>query len=439
LVKEVTRGAAHLSRRLLREARAVCTVMHPNVVRVDEILEHEGSPVMVMELLRGESLAARLERDGELSLEVFAPLMQQIVSAVGCAHALGVVHRDLKPENIFLVEDDDGAVVIKVLDFGIAKLAPSHFEGTQSTELTKTGALVGTPCYMAPEQIYGERDVDGRADIWAIALIMYRALSGILPTQAENVGQIMKIITTRGIWPLEEANPELPEDVTRIVNQMLVRDRQERPQSLHALRDVLAAYTAIDTPAFDDPINAPPSVDLEDPDSARPGQLLRLRLHTHADAWSETARGSAESLPLRRRLNMWHALLLIGVGAAGASYWAVGDDGAAHHALGFTAALPDRLELAWSPSETALPAAAPPSSGQAQPQAALDEPPHPPVVRPAPHGRATPTSTPLTSTPPSPAASGPASPTAPAPASTAELPPPAAKPPGVIYDPPSDL
>jgi serine/threonine-protein kinase len=255
-VHEARASSAKLRRRLIREAKGACTVIHPCVVQVHDILELEdGAPVMVMEFLDGESLAQRLDRDGDIPLKELAPLMQQVVSAVGAAHALGVIHRDLKPENIFLAKSADGTITPKILDFGIAKLT-SPEPSQNSTELTKTGTMMGTPCYMAPEQVYGERDVDARADVWALGLIIYRALSGLLPTKADNVGQVMKIITVRGIWPLSQAVADVPDDVAELVDRMLRRERDERVASMHEVRETLSRYTDIETPDFGPPVSS---------------------------------------------------------------------------------------------------------------------------------------------------------------------------------------
>jgi serine/threonine-protein kinase len=435
-VKEA-RASARLRRRVFREAKAACAVAHPNVVRVDDILEHDESPVIVMELLEGESLAERLDRDGELPLATLAPLMQQVVSAVGAAHALGVVHRDLKPENIFLIQCEDGSFDVKILDFGIAKLAPSHFEATQSTELTKTGALVGTPCYMAPEQVYGERDIDGRADIWALGLIMYRALSGILPTQAENVGQVMKIITSRGIWPLEQANPDLPEDITRVVNQMLVRDRADRPQSLLPVREALAAHTDVDTPEFDEPVNAPPSGESEPVDSVRPDKQLMLRLHTHADPLGETARGTAHSLRRRPRFGQVRAGLALAVAVAvGVGLVFARGPSDATHLEAFAAGWNDDVQAAAESVHEAESAPAPSPgpesmSRQAHPSAAMSTAP----MSSGAASRPSPAPVPRRSSPPQPAQAS-------ASAKDPPAPPPPAKPDGLggkIADTPDDL
>jgi serine/threonine-protein kinase len=171
-----------------------------------------------------------------------------VVSAVGAAHALGIVHRDLKPENIFI--EAGPPRMVKVLDFGVAKLTAAEGDAAATAGLTESGALVGTPYYMSPEQAFGERDVDHRTDVWALGLILYRCLSGVLPTRAENVGQVFKSIVARPIRPLAQAAPEVPADVAALVDKMLSRARRHRSGDLHEVTAVLERYTDVRAPEF---------------------------------------------------------------------------------------------------------------------------------------------------------------------------------------------
>ena len=232
-----------LHQRFLREARAACAVRHPNVVEIhDVIVVEDDMPVMVMDLLEGESLGQRVVREHAIPLAELATIMLPVVSAVSSAHAIGIVHRDLKPDNIFLSRTATGTE-IKVLDFGIAKLTASDGDAAATGGLTGTGTMLGTPFYMAPEQIYGEKDVDHRADIWAIGVILYECLAGVRPTQADSIGQILKVVTRDGIKPLGVVCPNLPPDILDLVARMLSPDREKRPSSLAEVSEVLARHT----------------------------------------------------------------------------------------------------------------------------------------------------------------------------------------------------
>jgi hypothetical protein len=240
-------------RRFVREARAASAARHPHVVRIFDILDEDGQPpVIAMELLVGASLRERLDRTPRLPLAEAAALLVPVISAVGAAHALGIVHRDLKPENIFLARGPGGAPEVKVLDFGLAKLTAREGAAMRSSGLS-TGAVIGTPAYMAPEQVFAERDLDHRADIWALGVILYECLAGIRPTAADTVGQILKRVVHEQFTPLAEHAPEVPAPVTSLVAQMLARAPADRPASLHEVAAVLGAYTSVTAPPFGPP------------------------------------------------------------------------------------------------------------------------------------------------------------------------------------------
>ena len=238
-------------KRFLREARAACAVRHPNVVEVYDVVElDDGAPMMVMEFLDGESLEQRLKRATTLPFGELTAILARVVSAVGAAHALGIVHRDLKPDNIFLSKTPAGTEV-KVLDFGIAKVSTT--EGGETAGLTNTGAMLGTPYYMAPEQAFGDKNIDHRADIWSLGIILYRGVTGVLPTQADNLGQILKLLMTDAIRPIEELSPRLPDDVKALVRRMLSIEPAGRPSDLREVRDLLERYAGVETQDFSAP------------------------------------------------------------------------------------------------------------------------------------------------------------------------------------------
>jgi eukaryotic-like serine/threonine-protein kinase len=244
-LKATRHGGETLIRRFLREARAVSAVNHPNVVEVHDVLQlPDGMPVMVMDLLNGGSLGERLARSGSFELGELARILVPVISAVGTAHAAGIVHRDLKPDNIMLHERTDGITEPKVLDFGIAKFSATEGEAAATAHLTNTGAVLGTPYYMAPEQVFGEKDVDQRADVWSMGVILYECLSGVRPIAGENFGQLFKAIAMGRIVPLEQVAPQLPADITRLVARMLEPDRKRRCFDLREAYSVLSRYSS---------------------------------------------------------------------------------------------------------------------------------------------------------------------------------------------------
>jgi serine/threonine protein kinase len=233
------------------------TLGHPNVVDVWDLFElQDGTPVLVMELMRGRTLRQHFKATGAIGLTAAADLLVPVVSAVGTAHARGVVHRDLKPENIFLAEEGD-RLVVKVLDFGIAKLVSSDLD--DGAALTVTGATLGTPGYMAPEQAFGQSDVDCRADVWSLGAILYEALAGVRPIEASNVGQVLKVLLVEGIVPLVRRRPELPPGVGSLVDRMLTRERDERPDDLRGVFAELSRHARIGAPAFASPSSEAPA------------------------------------------------------------------------------------------------------------------------------------------------------------------------------------
>lgn len=230
-----------MHKRFLREARAVSLVRHPGVVEVRDVFELEGGiPVMVMDLLIGETLGAKLERDKAIPVDQVVALVLLAVEAVEAAHAQGIVHRDLKPDNIFLEARDDGRVVVKVLDFGIAKLTAAEGDAAETSALTGTGSVLGTPWYMAPEQLCGETNIDTRSDVWSLGVILYECLSGQRPIEGSNVAQLVSRVLHDPIVPIEELVPNLAPDLARLVGRMLARAREDRPRDLAEVRQVLA-------------------------------------------------------------------------------------------------------------------------------------------------------------------------------------------------------
>ena len=227
--------------RFLREARIAARLAHPNVVPVHDVFALEDDAlVMVMDLLEGMSLATWIRTQGPLSARQTAHVAMAVASALTAASSEGAVHRDLKPENIFLTGTSISADSIRVLDFGVAKWKPMAEDETCSSTLTTTGALVGTPHYMAPEQVFGEKDVDMRADVWALGAVLFECLSGQRAFGGDNYGQVFKGITVDSL-PRLNASLEVPALLAGLVTQLLSRDRSERP----SLESVLVTCEAL--------------------------------------------------------------------------------------------------------------------------------------------------------------------------------------------------
>lgn len=194
------------TQRFLREARAAASLRSPHVVQILDYGLHEGTPFIAMELLEGESLAARLERDGRLrSLEQTALVFRQIARAVARAHDAGIIHRDLKPANIFLVRNDEEEIV-KLLDFGVAKLAASA-DGFALASRTRTGEFLGSPAYSSPEQLEGSKTLDQRTDIWSFGVLAFECLIGRTPFGGKTIAGVVLAVCSKPLPVPSEVGP----------------------------------------------------------------------------------------------------------------------------------------------------------------------------------------------------------------------------------------
>lgn len=239
--------------RFKREARAAAGIGHPNIVQVYDIDQtDEGIPYLAMELLRGHDLHAELDREAFLSVERAVDIAGQVLFALSAAHRAGIVHRDLKPENIFLTKrvvsswrdfDESGtsvaAEVVKILDFGISRFLGSV---PDSTKLTATGAVIGTPQYMAPEQIKPPHEVDGRADLYAVGIIMYLSLTGRTPYLGDNPFTILHHVLNRPTPNVREKRPEIPEGLAEVIERAMAKDPLHRFQTADEFITALRPY-----------------------------------------------------------------------------------------------------------------------------------------------------------------------------------------------------
>jgi eukaryotic-like serine/threonine-protein kinase len=226
-------------RRFENEAKAAGQLEHPNLVAVTDFGRvADGSPFMVMEYLEGESCAALLKRTGPLPVPRAAGIVVQACRGVARAHKSGIIHRDLKPENIFIADAGDGTDLVKVLDFGIAKLRP-----VDATAVTKTGTAMGTASYMSPEQARGESSIDHRTDVWSLGVVLYELLTGHKPFEGDEFLHIVHRIATADPVPLQQRRPDLPPGLVQIVQRAMAKDLGDRTPTVVALAEDLAPFT----------------------------------------------------------------------------------------------------------------------------------------------------------------------------------------------------
>ncbi|MBI4954178.1 MAG: protein kinase [Myxococcales bacterium] len=232
--------------RFEREAKASAQLRSENVVQIlDYGISEDGLPYIAMEHLVGEPLSDRLKRLGRLSPVDTYRVISGVARALAKAHGAGIVHRDLKPDNVFICRDEDREIA-KVLDFGIAKHKGLEINGSS----TRTGALLGTPFYMSPEQAQGVKSVDGRADLWSLAVVTFRCLTGELPFRSEALGDLlMKIMT----WPIpvpSHVARGLPEGFDRWFERAMQRDPDRRFQTAREFSDALGLALGVSQPTY---------------------------------------------------------------------------------------------------------------------------------------------------------------------------------------------
>jgi serine/threonine protein kinase len=231
-------GEEQVLRRFYAEAQASQRLSHPNIARVYEFAQAEdGSPYLVMELLEGIPLAAYVQPGVPHPVQQAAPIVHAILQALAEAHRQGVVHRDLKPDNVFLVREPSGRFIVKVLDFGIAKVMD---EAGGMGSKTRTGMLLGTPGYMSPEQVKNAKGVDPRSDLWSAGIILYEMLTGRAAFHAETEFAKLTAVLTQDPVPIEQVSPQLA-PWRDFFARALARDPDRRFQSAAEMGEALLA------------------------------------------------------------------------------------------------------------------------------------------------------------------------------------------------------
>ncbi|HVV83754.1 MAG TPA: serine/threonine-protein kinase, partial [Kofleriaceae bacterium] len=313
LLSDLSRNQEQVQR-FFNEARAATAIKHPSIVEIYDFgWAPDGSAYIVMELMEGEPLSARLRRHGRLPVPIALTIARQVANALHAAHRAGIIHRDLKPDNVFLVADVEvaGGERVKLLDFGIAKLA-----GEGQVSQTSTGAIMGTPLYMSPEQCEGARLVDPRSDLYSLGCMLFQMIAGQVPFTSEGVGGLIGMHLFMPAPALRTMAPDAPPEVEALVARLLAKRPDERFQSAEELAGALgrlgaasgAMMAAAPMPSY--PGMAPPAGAAPSWPGAMPGVSTTLSSAAGAHPGTMPA-------PARSRRGLW--LGLGGVAAAGAA------------------------------------------------------------------------------------------------------------------------
>jgi len=315
LLPELSRNQ-EIVQRFFNEARAATAIKHPSIVEIYDFgWASDGSAFIVMELMEGESLAARMRRLGRLPAATATTIARQVANALAAAHKAGIVHRDLKPDNVFLVPDIEVATGerVKLLDFGIAKLAQAG-----GVSHTSTGAVMGTPLYMSPEQCEGARLVDHRSDLYSLGCMLFEMISGRVPFVSEGVGGLIGMHLYVAPPTLRSLVPDAPAEVEAIVARLLAKPPGERFQSADELAAALGRTSGIVVAATPMPPHGMQGIAPAEQATVSP-LAMGTPMVAHPPTTLSAAAGSSPSMPPTRvrssRTGLW--LGLVGVVAVG--------------------------------------------------------------------------------------------------------------------------
>ena len=300
-------------RRFENEAKAAGGLEHPNIAAVTDIGQAlDGSPYLVMEFLAGQDGAKLLARLGPLPVPRAANVVFQACLGLAVAHESDIVHRDIKPENLQITDAGDGTDLVKILDFGIAKL-----RSPDASVATASGMMMGTFYYMSPEQIRDAAKVDQRTDVWALGVVLYELLTGQRPFSGDEVTEIMYQIVHESPQAPAELRPDLPDDLVMVINQALEKDVDNRLPSVSALANALAPFTGrpsvqpVQPKIIGSTATRPVSV-------TTPEAVRATTSHAAVSTVSKNSRRSFAGLPKGRRpIIIAATALVIAIGAAG--------------------------------------------------------------------------------------------------------------------------
>lgn len=333
-IKVLHAGVAEQSEavaRFEREAQAAGRIGSEHIVEVLDLgTLPNGERYLVMEFLEGESLSSRIRDRGRLTPQELSPIAHQLLEGLAAAHAAGIIHRDLKPDNVWLMRSKSNRPeFVKLLDFGISKF--NQLSGDSGFSMTRTGAVMGTPYYMAPEQAKGSRDMDHRVDIYAAGVILYEALTGQVPFNADTFNELLFKIVLEQPRPIEQLAPDVDPGFCAIVNKAMARDPAHRFSSAQEFQAALSQWAAGYGPQLAAALAVQPSAPGAVPPPALPGALGTatpsygsvpgINPNTPISGtntgtpgtWSQSGTYSGAAAPKKSQAGLVAALSLIGV------------------------------------------------------------------------------------------------------------------------------
>lgn len=380
-------SAADNVARFEREAQAAGRIGSEHICEVLDLgVLADGSRYMVMEYLDGETLSHRIKKNGRLTPAQSIPLMAQVLDALGAAHAAGIVHRDLKPDNIFILPSKAGRTdFIKILDFGVSKF--SQISG-EEFNVTRAGAVVGTPYYMSPEQARGMAQVDARSDIYALGVVLYQATTGQVPFRAETFNELLFKIALELPPPPQQFVPDLDSDFSAIIQRAMAREQAHRFQSCAEFKEALLAWQnahlapgfAVPNPTGQRQATLPPGMLHQLVQTPPPGAIPGVGAHSipgqisgvvdgssgTANSWGNASGAAPPPVPTSSRSGaligvLVTAVMLTGLGVAGYFVFAHKDSAATN-----TPVVSATNPVATNPPATSAPAPVPPPASAAE-------------------------------------------------------------------------